>query len=65
MTNQKIEKTLKPRQLVYKRVKVAMPHCPICKKQLSGDNSLILPYRCDCGEWESDYLNPGYFRIKI
>lgn len=56
------------RQIVYKRVGMAMPHCSVCKEQLSGNNSKIMPYRCSCGEWEYvyDYDNfaPGFFRIK-
>ena len=29
-----------------------MPHCSVCKEQLSGDNSIISPYRCKCGTWQ-------------
>jgi hypothetical protein len=48
----------------YKRVKVLMPFCSVCKEQLSGDNSIILPYKCFCGEWQSTWENPHYFTIK-
>jgi hypothetical protein len=58
------DRLLAARQPVWKKVKVLMPHCPFCGEQLRGNNSRILPYRCACGEWENDFLNPSYFRIK-
>ena len=61
----KEEEKLKPRQPVYKTVKVRMPHCPICKMQLVGNNSISHPWVCDCGEWEWDGQTPTYYRIKI
>lgn len=38
---------------IYKQVKVPMPHCPVCKAELSGNNSSISPWRCKCGEWQA------------
>jgi len=53
------------RQLIYKKVKVLMPHCPFCKEQLKGNGSDFSPYTCGCGEWKGDWQNPGYYKIKI
>ena len=61
----KIEKLLEPRQVEYKRIKMSMPHCPVCKEMLRGNNSHISPYTCSCGTWESDWMNPLYFKIKV
>jgi len=41
-------------KLKYKKVKIAMPHCGDCGERLMGNNSMISPYRCSCGEWERD-----------
>lgn len=46
-------------QPVYKRVKELKPHCPDCKEKLSGNNSIIQPYRCSCGEWHVDLTKRG------
>ena len=59
-----MEKLLEPRQVKWKRVKMAAPHCPVCGEQLLGNNSMASPYKCSCGEWEGDWMNPGNFRIK-
>ncbi len=58
---------LKPRQPIYKRVSIPMPHCPVCKERLGGNNSGISPYQCSCGVWESTWtIGDGlYFVIKI
>jgi len=59
------EDRLKPRRVVYKRVKMPMPFCPVCDLMLSGNNSIISPYRCSCGEWQSNYFeDPFMFTIK-
>lgn len=39
-------------KMIYKRVKMMMPHCSQCGEQLLGDGSFILPYQCQCGTWE-------------
>lgn len=44
---------MEERRPEYKRVKVMMPHCPVCKEQLRGDNSINRPWECSCGVWES------------
>lgn len=44
----------------YKKVKVAMPHCPRCGEQLRGNGSMVLPYRCDCGTWDYSYSLSSY-----
>ena len=61
----KIEKILKPRSVAYKRVKVLMPHCPVCLEMLRGNNSGIGPYECSCGVWESDWNDPLVYKIKV
>lgn len=48
----------------YKKVKIAMPHCPKCKEMLSGDGSGYAPYQCSCGVWESNWSNPGEYEVK-
>lgn len=49
---------------LYKRVKVMMPHCPICRDELSGNNSIDRPWKCSCGTWKvvfgKGYLPNGY-----
>jgi hypothetical protein len=35
----------------YKYVKKQVPFCPKCGKELLGDNSILYPYVCDCGQW--------------
>lgn len=35
----------------YKKVARVMPHCPVCKQELLGNNSVVSPFRCACGEW--------------
>jgi hypothetical protein len=51
---------LKP---IYKKVKVLVPHCPVCGEQLSGNNSIMMPFTCKCGKWEQDWFTQG-FEIK-
>ncbi|HEC66396.1 MAG TPA: hypothetical protein ENI23_14005 [bacterium] len=54
------------RHRVYKKVKVAMPHCNVCEEQLRGNGSLMRPHNCSCGEWKTDWLKPGMgYKIKI
>lgn len=65
MKEEELKKQLEPRQVAYKRVKVAAPHCPVCGEQLSGNNSRFSPYKCKCGEWENDWMTPGYYTIKM
>ena len=57
-------KILKPRQPKWKMSKMMMPHCPICKERLTGNDYHINPYKCSCGEWKSDLLNLNYYIIK-
>lgn len=52
------------RQVVYKRVKMQMPHCPICGEQLTGNNSIVNPYRCSCGIWKSNFQNPMEYEVE-
>lgn len=35
----------------YKYIKQLVPHCPVCKNQLAGNNSMTFPYVCICGIW--------------
>lgn len=48
---------------VYRKVSVAMPHCPICNEQLLGNNSIAFPWTCSCGKWESSWLQPFNYKI--
>lgn len=43
------------RKMVYKKVKIAKPHCDTCGNMLTGNGSVILPYRCSCGRWGYDH----------
>lgn len=38
----------------YKRVKILAPHCPNCKQELMGNNSIALPWQCECGVWQAN-----------
>ena len=44
-------------KILYKKVNVIMPHCPICKSMLGGNGSFLLPYYCECGEWKLKDIN--------
>jgi len=60
-----IEKIFEPRQPFWKKEKILIPYCPVCKEILFGNNSKISPYQCSCGEWRADRVNPGFYKIKI
>lgn len=50
------------------RVKKSVSACPICKQELSGNNSILLPYTCKCGIWQTSEGYPWdgeYEIIKI
>jgi len=47
----------------YKPIKEYTPFCPACEERLSGNNSILLPYWCGCGVWQSDWNNPLDFTI--
>jgi ribosomal protein L37AE/L43A len=52
-------------QPIYKQVKALAPHCPQCKRHLSGNNSSINPWPCECGVWiaEPKYPFTGNYQI--
>lgn len=60
-----IKQIMKPKYPEYKRIKVLMPHCPDCKEQLQGNNSIVQPWECKCGIWESNWIDPMKYKIKI
>ena len=39
---------------IYKQLKRLVPHCSDCKEKLMGNGSIVSPYYCRCGEWETD-----------
>lgn len=41
-------------KIEFRTVERTVPHCGDCAEVLSGNGSLILPYRCECGDWEYD-----------
>jgi tRNA(Ile2) C34 agmatinyltransferase TiaS len=47
-------------KLIYKKVKVVLPHCPVCKEQLRGNGSMVLPYRCACGILRYNHTTEEY-----
>lgn len=49
------------RKVIYKRIKVAMPHCNVCGEELRGYNSLEFPYECSCGTWEQSWTDLNYY----
>lgn len=56
----------------YKTVKMRIAHCPKCEQPISGNGSGILPYFCNCGEYEFnqetgeyDLLPPEGFTPKL
>lgn len=53
------------RQILYKRVKKAVPHCNVCGEELGGNGSVVLPYTCSCGEWEFQWGTIGDYIIKV
>ena len=44
MKKKGFESLFQSRQLIYKKVKVLMPHCPFCKEQLKGNGSDFSPF---------------------
>ena len=63
-TREEVKKIFEPRKVMYKRVSMQMPHCPVCGEQLQGDNSIALPFECSCGIWEGEWGNPSMYKIK-
>lgn len=59
----KVEQMLKPRQVEWKSKRMLVPHCPVCKEPLSGNNSMITPYCCSCGEWQTEQLGGQFYFI--
>lgn len=48
----------------YKKVKISMAHCPKCKEQLMGNNSIANPWLCSCGWWKPiEYPFKGEYQI--
>lgn len=47
-----------------KRIKVLKEHCPICKEQLTGNNSTIDPWKCSCGMWRYNIVSFQYDVVK-
>ena len=50
-------------KIIYRIHMVADPYCTICERHLAGDDSIMNPYYCDCGEWEHTFLH-GWKLIK-
>lgn len=50
-------------KVVYKRVKILMPHCGICKEMFGGNNSIASPYQCKCGTWKNSWEDPIEFEL--
>lgn len=50
---------------VYKTIKTVWPHCPVCREALSGDESMMRPWRCKCGRWELVQKENGEYDYKI
>jgi hypothetical protein len=51
-------------KIIYKMVKVPIPHCGKCKAQLTGNGSIISPYECSCGVWEYSWSAEEHVLIK-
>lgn len=43
------------KEVVYKTRKVKAEYCTVCETFLSGNGSLILPWKCECGEYKFDW----------
>lgn len=50
--NTKPNRDITDRRVVYKRVRVAVPHCNVCDEQLGGNGGIAQPYKCSCGVWK-------------
>ena len=44
----------------YKKIRKLTPYCSVCNKEIIGNGSAILPYRCDCGEYKFDSEKKDY-----
>lgn len=52
-------------RIIYKSIKVPTAHCSICGERLFGNGSLLTPYQCKCGVWETkDWNNPSELTLK-
>ena len=51
-------------KLIYKKIYVAVEHCADCGDRLSGNNSIVSPFRCSCGEWEWTWEHDGKWKLK-
>lgn len=48
----------------YKRIKKTVPYCKKCNREITGDGSMISPYRCNCGVYIYDNNRKDYILKK-
>ncbi len=46
---------------IYTQTQTLFPHCSECKERLSGNGSIVTPYKCRCGIWQYDWLSQEYW----
>lgn len=47
-------------EVIYKSHTVRDEFCTVCQSFLLGNGSMVLPWRCACGEYEFDWAKVGY-----
>lgn len=61
----KKKKEKKEYRLKYIKVKMSVPACPICEKELIGNGSLMRPYECGThGILENSWNNLMIYKFK-
>lgn len=48
-------------QKIFKKIKVPVEHCSVCKQQLGGHGSSMFPWTCNCGVWQYDWIRGEHF----
>jgi len=44
----------------YRNKKIIVPYCPQCDEDIWGNGSIVLPYKCLCGDWEYNLEDRNY-----
>lgn len=51
-------------KMSYKRTLVPLPFCSTCSHVIEGNGSIVMPYRCECGFWRSNWQDPSEYTIE-
>jgi hypothetical protein len=48
------------KQVILKAHTVRDEYCTVCKEFLTGNGSMVSPWKCGCGTYEFDWRKSGY-----